>query len=98
VPWRKPIGRTSRPEPQANGPRLNRSGYSEKQRRQLCRSPRERQPKEQTTDATGTAVLESRFRGCSQALLYNSRRPHSTLDGITPDEVYFTQLPFRAAA
>ena len=25
-------------------------------------------------------------------------RPHSSLDGITPDEVYFTQLPFRAAA
>jgi len=26
-----------------------------------CRSPREQQPKEQTTDATGTAVLESQF-------------------------------------
>ena len=29
---------------------------------------------------------------------YNARRPHSSLDGITPDQVYFDQLPFRAAA
>jgi putative transposase len=24
---------------------------------------------------------------------YNSRRPHSSLDGITPDAFYFTNLP-----
>ena len=29
---------------------------------------------------------------------YNSRRPHSSLDGITPDQAYFTQLPLRLAA
>jgi len=29
---------------------------------------------------------------------YNSRRPHSSLDGATPDQAYFNQLPFRAAA
>jgi putative transposase len=29
---------------------------------------------------------------------YNSRRPHSSLDGVTPDQAYFTPLPFRAAA
>jgi putative transposase len=29
---------------------------------------------------------------------YNSRRPHSSLDGSTPDQAYFTPLPFRAAA
>jgi putative transposase len=29
---------------------------------------------------------------------YNGRRPHSSLDGITPDQAYFTELPFRLAA
>ena len=29
---------------------------------------------------------------------YNSRRPHSSLDGTTPDQAYFTSLPLRAAA
>jgi Tripartite tricarboxylate transporter family receptor len=32
-----------------------------------ARSPRERRLEDQTTDAMGTAVLETRFRGCSQA-------------------------------
>src|SRR5512136_1658224 len=29
---------------------------------------------------------------------YNGRRPHSSLDGATPDQAYFTQLPLRLAA
>ena len=29
---------------------------------------------------------------------YNRRRPHSSLDGTTPDQAYFTQLPLRVAA
>ena len=29
---------------------------------------------------------------------YNRRRPHSSLDGITPDQAYFDPPPFRAAA
>ena len=29
---------------------------------------------------------------------YNTRRPHQTLDGGTPDQAYFTKLPFRVAA
>jgi putative transposase len=29
---------------------------------------------------------------------YNRRRPHSSLDGGTPDQAYFTALPLRAAA
>ena len=29
---------------------------------------------------------------------YNRRRPHSSLDGVTPDHAYFTPLPLRMAA
>ena len=29
---------------------------------------------------------------------YNSRRPHSSLDGQTPDQVYFSSLPQTRAA
>ena len=29
---------------------------------------------------------------------YNCRRPHSSLDGTTPDHAYFPQLPLRMAA
>jgi hypothetical protein len=29
---------------------------------------------------------------------YNRRRPHASLDGTTPDQAYFTALPFRLAA
>jgi len=29
---------------------------------------------------------------------YNQRRPHSSLDGTTPDQAYFTPLPLRMAA
>ena len=29
---------------------------------------------------------------------YNTRRPHQTLDGGTPDQAYFTKLPLRVAA
>jgi len=29
---------------------------------------------------------------------YNGRRPHSSLDGSTPDKAYFTLLPLRLAA
>src|SRR5256885_3866873 len=81
-----PIDRTSRPEPQANGPHLSASGYSEKQCRPTCRSPRERRPEDQTTDAVDIEVPETRFRGRSQAFLYNTNRPHSSLNGLTPTE------------
>ncbi len=30
--------------------------------------------------------------------LYNGRRPHSSLDGTTPDQGYFTPLPIRISA
>jgi transposase InsO family protein len=28
----------------------------------------------------------------------NTKRPHQSLDGATPDQAYFTELPLRAAA
>jgi len=86
TPWCRPTGRTSRPEPPTNGPHRKRSGYSEKQCHPTSRSPRERRPEDRTTDAMGTAVPKARFRGRSQALLYNEVRPHSSLDYLTPNE------------
>lgn len=47
--WRRPTGRTSGPESQANDPYRNRSNYSEKQCHPASRWLREHQPKEQTT-------------------------------------------------
>lgn len=44
----------------------------------------------------GTAVLEIRFRGCSQALLYNEIRPHSSLGHLTPRE-FIAKLSAQAA-
>jgi putative transposase len=35
--------------------------------------------------------------GCYLAF-YNGRRPHSSLDGMTPDQAYFAPLPLRLAA
>ena len=95
VPWRRPIGRTSRPEPQANGLHLTRSNYSEKQPRPICRSPRERRPNEQTKDAMCTAVPEAQFRGCSQALLYNEERPHAPWGDRPKDADYVAQSRWR---
>src|SRR5438132_3783372 len=92
-----PIDRTSRPEPQANGPHLSASGYSEKQCRPTCRSPRERRPEDQTTDAMDIEVPETRFRGRSQALLYNNLRPHSSLGYQTPAE-FVAKLEEQASA
>jgi hypothetical protein len=39
-------------------------------------------------DATGKAVRETQFRGCSQALLYNLDRPHQALDQEVPASRY----------
>jgi hypothetical protein len=36
--------------------------------------------------------------GRSVVALYNRRRPHSSLDGTTPDHAYFTTLPLRMVA
>jgi putative transposase len=41
---------------------------------------------------------EARASIGSYLSFYNGRRPHSSLDGTTPDHAYFTSLPLRMAA
>jgi hypothetical protein len=53
---------------------------------------------EPKTIAATKEPREERFCGRSQTSLYNCRRPHSSLDGSTPDQAYFTSLPLRTAA
>jgi putative transposase len=44
------------------------------------------------------SVSEARASIGSYLDFYNGRRPHSILDGTTPDKAYFTPLPLRLAA
>ena len=84
----KPRGRTSRLESPASDPRQTRSACNGVKHHQPCRSSRARKRQCQTTDAIDTKALECQFRGCSQALLYNTRRPHMALEHRTPMAVW----------
>jgi hypothetical protein len=84
APWRRPTDQTSTPESPANGQPRKPSDYSGKQRRPASRSPHECQDEDRSTDAKGTAAPETRYRGRSQASLYNTTRPHSGLGWMTP--------------
>ena len=44
------------------------------------------------------SVSEARTKLAAYLEFYNRRRPHSTLDGCTPDDVYFSSLPQQLAA
>jgi putative transposase len=44
------------------------------------------------------SVSEARQALCRYITFYNTRRPHSSLDGRTPDTVYFTAQPLTLAA
>jgi len=44
------------------------------------------------------SVSQAKFHLGRYVTFYNARRPHSSLDGRTPDHVYFTSLPPLAAA
>ena len=44
------------------------------------------------------SVFEARTSIGRYLDFYNGRRPHSSLDGTTPDQAYFTPLPLRLAA
>jgi putative transposase len=44
------------------------------------------------------SVSEARASIGRYLAFYNGRRPHSSLDGTTPDQAYFNSLPLRSAA
>jgi putative transposase len=44
------------------------------------------------------SVSEARTSIGKYLNFYNGRRPHSSLDGVTPDQAYFNSLPLRLAA
>ena len=44
------------------------------------------------------SVSEARSKLADYLDFYNRRRPHSALDGCTPDAVYFNSLPQQLAA
>jgi putative transposase len=44
------------------------------------------------------SVSEARISIGRYLDFHNRRRPHSSLDGSTPDQAYFTPLPLRSAA
>jgi hypothetical protein len=86
------------PVSQASDPHELRPVCSGKQRHLPYRSSHEWPPTSQTTDAKDKAALVKWSCGRSQISLYNGRRPHSSHDGTTPDQAYFTSLPFRLTA
>jgi hypothetical protein len=67
-------------------PHRHRSDYNEKQHRPTSRWHRERQPEDQTMDATGKAGRETQFRGWSQASLYNEVHRRKNLGYRSPSE------------
>jgi len=76
-------------------------------RRHNCSGPRRPPPSQSLheyercilpTDAKDKGLCVPRSYGRCLVALYNRRRPHSSLDGATPDHAYFTPLPFRMAA
>jgi hypothetical protein len=74
------IGRTSKPESQAGG----RAGDSERQCHPASRPTREGRCEGQPTDATDIEAPQTRFRGRSQALLYNRWRPQRSVGQAAP--------------
>jgi hypothetical protein len=93
----KSPARTSRPALPTIGPRLSRSTCSQRRRRRTRDRLVDRHPHPKPRMQM-IAILGKRSRGPSQTLLYNVRRPHSSLDGMTPDPACFTPLPLRTAA
>ena len=71
---------TSTPAVPATGPKGRRRGCSERHRQPPSQQPRECEQDTQTTGATDKEPRAPQSGGCSVVVLYNSRRPHSSLD------------------
>jgi hypothetical protein len=93
-----PYDRTSMPESPANDLFAIHPASSGKCSHQPCLPFHERKLGDQTKDDVDKELREERSCGRSQTSLYNGRRPHSSLDGNTPDQAYFNLPPLRAAA
>ena len=93
-----PSGRTSMLALPANDLLATCPTCSEKQHHHPCRRIHERKLGAQTKGDADKESREERSCGRSQTFLYNGRRPHSSLDGVTPDQAYFNLLPLRLAA
>src|SRR6266700_8108693 len=75
-----PPGRTSMLEPPTIDPLAIHPASSGKRHHQPCRPFHERKLGDQTKDDIDKEPREERSCGRSQTLLYNRRRPHSSLD------------------
>ena len=95
---RKPPDRTSKSAVPTIGPTRRNHGCSGPLRPLSSRSPHEDERCNLPTDAKGKGPRASRSYGRCLVVLYNRRRPHSSLDDNTPDHAYFTPLPLRTAA
>ena len=95
---RKPTGRTSKSAVPAADPMRRQHGCSGPHRPPPSRSPHGYERCIPPTDAKDKGPYALRSCGRSVVGLYNRRRPHSSLDGTTPDHAYFTPLPRRMAA
>ena len=99
VPSRNmPLGRTSIPEFPDSKPPDPPSQHIEMSACFPSSSHRGRTHAVQTRGARDKILPVLRSCGRYVVGLYNSHRPHSSLDGRTPDQAYFNSLPFRAAA
>jgi hypothetical protein len=95
---RKPPDRTSKSAVPTSDPTRRRHGCSGPHRPPPSRSPHEYEQRILPTDAKDKGPCAPRSYGRCLVALYNRRRPHSSLDGTTPDQAYFAPLPIRMAA
>src|ERR1700751_4734315 len=81
-----PSGRTSRPALQAPDLLATLPACSGKRQNHPCRLHHECKLGDQTKDDADKEPREERSCGRSQTSLYNTNRPHTSLNGLTPTE------------